>query len=90
MDTLWILQAHLSVLIRLVDSLWLAVEDDLLEFGWVHACLVSLFAGHDRLVGELVLEDTLTASNHPPIISVFLQFLKEPLYDFDKGFIVTA
>ena len=63
MDTLRILQAHLRVLIRLVDSLRLAIEDDLLELGWVHACLVSLLASHNSLVGELVLENTLTASN---------------------------
>lgn len=55
MDALWILKSHLGVLVRLVHSLWLAVEDDLLEFGRVDGRLAGLLGSNLGLVGKLVL-----------------------------------
>ena len=87
MYALRILQAHLSVLVRLVDTLGLTIEDDLLQFGGIHSVLV---ASHTAFVQQAVLEETLSAINHATRVSALLQFHEEPFDDFVKGLIVAA
>ena len=41
MDTLRVLEAHFCVLVCLIDTFGLTIEDDLLEFGGVDSVLIS-------------------------------------------------
>ena len=86
MNALWVLEAHLGILIGLEYTLWLTIENNLLQFGGINAIL----AHTGSLIGQLVLEHTLLARNLAPVVSVLLQFYQEPLDDFDKGLIITA
>ena len=70
MHPLWVLETHLRVLVCLVDTLWLAVEDDLLKLGGVD-CLDGLC--RYVLVLEAELQDTLLTCDPSSVISVLLQ-----------------
>ena len=41
MDALRVLEAHLRVLVRLINTFGFAIKDDLLEFGGVNSVLIS-------------------------------------------------
>ena len=87
MHPLGILETHLCVLVRLVDTLWLAIENDLLELGGVYS-LNGLC--HCAFVLKTELEDTLLARDYSSVVSVFLQLRQEPLDDFDERLVVTS
>ena len=72
MDTLRVLEAHFCVLVSLVDTLWLAIEDDLFEFGGVDSVLIRR---NGSFVGEFELKDTLLACDLTSVVSVLLQLL---------------
>ena len=87
MDTLRILEAHISILISLERALWLTIEYNLLEFGGIDTVLGLLRCS---FIGKSVLKYTLFAIDLTSLISVLLQFLQEPLDDFDEGFVIAA
>ena len=75
MDSLRVLEAHLRILVGLENALGLPIEDDLLEFGWVNFGLIGLHLRVDSLIGQLVLEYTLSARDGTPIVTILLQLL---------------
>ena len=87
MDTLRILEAHISILISLERALWLTIEYNLLEFGGIDTVLCLLRCS---FIGKSVLKYTLFAIDLTSLISVLLQLLQEPLDDFDEGFVIAA
>lgn len=85
MHTLWVLVADLLVFVGLVHSLWLAVEDDLLEFGGVDLS-AFFFRGFGGI--QLVVEQTLASVQDAAIVSVFYEDFNEPPDYWEQGLVV--
>ena len=83
-----VLQAHLRVLVSLENALWLSIEDNLLELGWVDLVLASGGTGDNGLVGKAELKKTLTARDLTTLITVLLELNNEPLDQGYEGLVV--
>ena len=90
MDTLWILEAHFSVSIRLKNSLRLPLEDDLFQFCWVNRGLFHLL--HIRRVfgPDLVIKQTLASINDTTLVSALSKDFEKPLNDWNQGTIIAT
>ena len=86
-DSLWVLQSHVCILVSLVHSLGLAIEDDLFDLGGVN--LLRVLA-HLVLVGKSILKHALFASDLTSVVSVLLEFDQQPLDHADQSTVIAS
>ena len=90
MDTLWILEAHFSVSIRLEYSFGFSLENDLLQLCRVNRGLIHLL--HIRRVfgSDLIVKQTLASINDTTLVSALSEDFKKPFNDWNQGSIIAT
>jgi hypothetical protein len=81
MDALWILKVHVCIPVGLIEPFWLAIVDDLLDFGRIYLDLRCLWSKL-LLSNDLVVEETLLAIDLASQVSRLFELLHQPLHDW--------